>query len=256
MALNSKSLFLYGFEITDENSTVDFKLTGNNLRQATLRLGFYSLSSLLDEMIFQMGLLETAALFSYSVDRSIFGGTQNRVTISCTQSFELLFSSGPRAASSVCSTIGFLAIDKTGATSYVGQSSAGTSLISEQIGYNYISPDYNQEVMGSASISASGLKESIVFQTQEFAEVEFKHIPKANILQWKDFFRWAILQKRFEFTPEVNSPNDTFECTLDGAGRGQMGLGFKFSEMLPTLPNFYSTGKLILRKKVGGSQFL
>lgn len=256
MALNSKSLFLYGFEVTDENSSLDFKLSGGALRQATLRLGFYSLSSLLEEVVFQMGSLEASALFTYSIDRNIFGGTQNRITIISTESFELLFGTGPRNATSIAFTIGFLGIDKTGATNYTSQSSAGTSLITEQIGYNYIAPDYNQEVMGSASISASGLKESIVFQTQEFAEVEFKHIPKANIQNWKDFFRWAITQKRFEFTPEILSPSETFECTLDSAGRGQMGLGFKFSEMLPSLPNYYTTGKIILRKKVGGGQFL
>jgi hypothetical protein len=135
MALEKRSLFLYGFEIKDTNSSLDFKnaALGSEI-QATLKYGFYSLNSLMEEIARAMNEADPSNTYSFSIDRTQAGGTENRVTISTNGAFlTLLFGTGTRVASSIASTIGFLAVDQTGATSYEGVTSAGNSLMPELV---------------------------------------------------------------------------------------------------------------------------
>ena len=131
MALNSLSSFLYGFEVTPNNSSIDFQVVslGPTL-QATLTLGFYSLTGLLAEVSRALQAVDNTNTYTATADRTIAGGTQNRVTIASSGAFfRLLFASGPRTASTSAPLLGYTTTDKTGATSYTGQTSAGTYLI-------------------------------------------------------------------------------------------------------------------------------
>ena len=52
MALTGRSLFLYGFAVTEFNSSIDFRSASlGPVLQATLQVGYYSLSSLADEIV-------------------------------------------------------------------------------------------------------------------------------------------------------------------------------------------------------------
>jgi hypothetical protein len=161
MALRNPSLFLYGFQVTPQNSSIDFRAVSlGPILQGTLNIGYYSLGSLLTELKRAMEAVDVSNIYTVTADRTISGGTQNRVTISTSGGYlDLLFNSGPRASSSVAPLIGFAATDRTGATSYAGSLSAGTVLVPNFIGYNYLSPDFSRKIFGSVNVSASGLKE-------------------------------------------------------------------------------------------------
>lgn len=252
MALSSKSLFLYGFQITPLNSSIDFRVVAlETPRQATLRTGFYSLSSLCTEIVRALQEFDSIDSFSATVDRTVSGGLENRVTISSSSGFfQILFGSGPRASSAVAPLIGFNAVDYTGATSYTGSTSAGTLLITNMTGYNYIQPELYQKSFGNLNISAAGVKEAVVFQIQKFFQVQFKYIPKASAIgEWQTLNSWITQQKEVDFTPEVSNPSLVYNCTLETSSADGMGLSFMMREMLPDFPNLYDTGLMKFRLK-------
>lgn len=253
MALTSKSLFLYGLQVTTTNRSIDFKTSpGGPQINATLSLGFYSLTDLMAEIKNAMESADPYNTYTITANRTYSGGTQNRVTIATSGSYlSLLFGTGTRAASTAAPLIGFLTADQTGATSYTGTLSAGTVVQSTLFGYNYISTNQFKKVFGSLNVSTTGQKEAIVFQVQEFFEVQFKYEPLTKVeLEWAPLLTWMIQQKPLEFTPEVSNPNFFYVCTLEKTSADGKGLGYHLKEMLPNFPNLYDTGKLTFRKKV------
>lgn len=250
MALTDKSLFLFSFQVTESNSSLDFKAaSGGPILQATLTLGFYSLTSLALEIAYQLNATDPYHNYGVSVDRTISGGLQNRVTIVSNGTyFSLLFLTGPRNTSACYSLIGFAKTDRTGSLSYTGTLSAGTAMVTTWYGNNYLPPDIFKKVFGTVNISVSGIKETISYQIQRFTQVEFKYEPQTKVLSdWDTFFEWAIQQREFDFTPEISSPNTFFNVTLESTGYDGKGLGAKMTEMLPDLPFHYTTGLLTMR---------
>lgn len=252
MALRQKSLFLYGLQVTELNSSIDFKseIAGLEL-QATLTIGFYSLTDLAVEVERAMNAADSVNTYTVSVDRTLNGGTENRLTISTSGSFlSILWSTGTRAASSARTLLGFPNADSTGATTYTGTSSCGTVLIPELPGYNYVPETINRRLFGALNISANGTKEAIVFQIQKFIEVEFKYEPEAKVItEWTDFMTWAIQQRGFEFTPEITSPSVIYNVTMERTEADGKGLAYIMREQLPQFPFSYRTGKLTMRVK-------
>lgn len=259
LSVYSSSLFLYNFRVTQNNSSIDFRaVAAETPRQATLMQGYYSLTSLLAEVERALEEADPARNYTASANRTVAGGTQNRVTISTNGAFfELLFSSGPRAASSSATLLGFTTTDKTGATSYTGQTSAGTVLVPNFPGYNYLSPDFNQKVFGSVNVSASGDKEAIVYQIQKFWQVQFKYIPALTWEnEWAILLQWMIQQRRIEFTPDISAADSFFEGTLERTTADGKGLAYFGREMLPEFPDLYDTGLMTFRQNVETDLFL
>lgn len=252
MALRNASLFLYGFQVTENNRSIDFQAaSGGPVLKASLTLGYYSLSALCTEIKRQMQVADPAHTYTVSVDRSVAGGRENRVSVATSGAFlALLFGSGERAASSVAPLIGFQGTDRTGATSYQGTGSAGTRLIPSRVGHNYLPPEAMRKTFGTVNVSASGLKEAIVYATQKFWQVQFKYVPEAEALSdWSQLLTWAIAQRPVEFTPDVSDPERFFVGTLEQAGGDSNGLSFQINEMLPAFPFKYDTGLMKFRVK-------
>lgn len=261
MALQSASLFLYGFTITELNNSIDFKTASLGPEyNATLNNGYYSLTSLMNEIVRAMTVADPASTFTVTADRTIAGGTQNRVTITKLSGgfFSILFGTGTFASSSVATLIGFNTSDYTGFSTYQGYTTAGTSLIPNYTGYSYLGPDFNQKLFGQVNVSASGVKEAIVFNIQKFFQVQFKYIPQATWISiWTSFFQWAIQQRELEFTPEITSPTTFYEVTLEQTTGDGKGLAFKSREMLSeSMPFLYDTGVMTFRLVTQASQFI
>ena len=253
MALQAQSLFLYNYEVTELNSALDFRVVAlETPRQATLELGTYSLTGLLEQIVLQLKAQANLFDFTATADRTVNGGTENRITIDTTSGFfELLFGSGPRFGTSCAPLIGFPATDQTGATTYTGTSTSGTTLIPDLIGYNYLRPEYFKKNFGNVNIAADGTKESIVWQLQEFWQVQFKYEPQTRLIsEWEPLMNWLIQQNPLEFTPEITSPNDFFEGTLEKTSQDGRGLAHTWKEMLPRFPFLYDSGLLTFRKRV------
>jgi hypothetical protein len=252
MALTGVSLIRYGLEVNAFNSSLDFKaVSGGSQISATLLTGFYSLTGLMDEVVRAMNAADPANTYGYTIDRSINSGTENRVTITTSGIFlSLLFATGTRAISSCATLLGYTATDKTGATSYTSQSSAGETFLTARIGYTYQAPETTRKIQGTVNISASGEKEAIVFNVMQFLEVEYRHETQADTFTtWADFFTWAIRQRPFEITPIASTYNTFYDVTLDSTEADGKGLGYQMKEMLPEFPFYYRTGKLRLRLK-------
>jgi hypothetical protein len=245
-------MFLYGYQVTENNRSLDFKANplDSSPRLATLRLGYYSLTSLCVEIARALAELDPTHVYTATADRTQAGGLENRITITSSHTFfQILFATGPRASSSCAALIGFNAADYVSATSYQGSFTTGVRLITERPGYNYSHPDESNSIFGSVNVSASGLKEAIVFAIQSFWSVEFKYEPRQKTrTEWKNFMQWAIQQRRLEFTPEITSPTEFFEGTLESTSAEGKGLGYKMTQMLPNFPDFYQTGSLKFRK--------
>ena len=249
MALSYYSLLNYGIQIGTSNQYIDFKASalGPELT-GTIDIGFYSPASLADAIVAAMQAVDPLNSYSCTVNRTVAGGTQNRLTIATTGTFlSILFGSGSHAASSVAITAGFNRSDYTGATSYTGSASTGIVLIPELIGYNFQDPKQTQKVFGAVNISAAGIKEAVVFNFQKFYEVEFRNEPKSRLLEWQNFFSWAIQQRPFDFTPELNVPTVFNQVTLESTQADGKGLSYLMKEMLPQFPNQYTTGPLTFR---------
>jgi len=252
MALRARSLFLYGFEVTKNNSSLDFRsVNAGPVKLATLNIGFYSLTGLMKEIKRAMEAADPLNTYTVTADRTVNSGQENRVRIATSGLYlDLLFGSGPRVGSSIAPYIGFNAIDRSGGLFYIGNSSAGTPLISELVAYNYTAPTMMRNVFGAVNIAADGTKEAIVWQIQKFFSMNFKQEPEAKVItQWTEFMTWAIQQKPLEFTPEITSPTTFFDCTLESTDRDQKGLGFQMKEQLPDFPFYYQTGLLKFRVK-------
>ena len=259
MALRAQSLLLYGFQVTVNNRSLDFKTAAmGSEKQATLRLGYYSLTSLMTEIVRAMNEADPSNTFNATANRTFNSGRENRVTISTSASYlSLLFLTGTRNASSCRTLIGFNNTDYTGLTSYQGNSSAGIAVVSEKVGYNYMGPEFIKKVFGAVNVSADGSKESIVFQVQKFLQVQFKYEPQAKVIsQWQGLFTWAIQQRPYEFTPEITTPTTFYEVTLESTGADGKGLGFEIKEMLPNFPFDYDTGLIRMRQIVPPGGFL
>lgn len=251
MALSSQSLFLYGFQVTDLNSSFDFRaVSGETPRLATLSLGYYSLTSLLQELVRAIQAVDASHSYTATVDRTVGGGSQNRVTITSTGTyFQILGATGPRVGSSCLPLLGYSALDYSGALFYTSQATAGISLSPAWIGYSYIGPDDFQAVEGTVSRSASGVKEAIVFSVKKYWQVEFKNEPKANLPLWRPFLQWIMLQRPIDFTPEISDPATFYQGTIDKTEMDGNGLGFRVKEQLPQMPNFFGTGLLTFQVK-------
>lgn len=250
MALKAKSKFIYGFEITEQNSSLDFKksASGGEL-QATLRLGFYSLGGLLKEVERAMKEVDLDNNYFVSAIRNVGSSGDVRVVITTSGSYlDLLFGSGSRKATTCAFVLGFLGIDYIGGTSYQAANNAGKHLVTEMIGYNYVDALMNKKVFGSVNVSASGVKEAVVYNIQKFVSVNFRFEPRTKIFsQWTNFLDWAILQRPFEFVPEITSPNKYYDVTLETTTEDTKGLGFEIREMLPNFPDLFEIGNMKMR---------
>lgn len=253
MALKAKSSFLWGLQVTTLNRSLDFRASpGGPVLLASLQLGFYSLTDLLNEIVRAMAAVDHTNTYTVTSNRSFANGTQNRTTFVTSGTYlDLLFGSGPRAASSCNFLLGFPGTDQTGALTYTGTSSAGTVLVPTMWGYNYLSNKHTKKAFGSLNISATGQKEAIVFQIQQFFQVQFKYEPLQFIdSDWVPFLEWAIQQKPFDFTPEITDPNTAYDVTLETTENDDQGLSYQLTEMLPEFPNLYDTGLMTFRLKV------
>lgn len=256
---NDMALFLYGFDVvTDMNRYLNFDIGGSELT-AILNIGNYTATEFFAEVKRAMEVADPSNTYSVTINRAVNGGLENRVTIATSGStLNLLFGSGSNAGdTSVASVLGFAQSDLTGATFYVGFQSAGTILRPDFPTYNYVGPDDNVLNEGVKNVSATGVKETVVFAQQRFFEGEWRYITNFNgntqKTQWQDFLKYATKQLGFEFTASIYEDAEAFiQATLESTPEdGTNGLAFKLKLMQDKgLYRFHTTGLLKFRVRV------
>ena len=241
MALSNQSLFLYGYVIDANNQNISFATSGAEVppstRTAVIPAGEYSLGTLCYAIAAALEAADPLHTYSCTADRSVAGGTQNRVTISTTNTyFGVYFSSGN--VNNPAMLLGFYVNDYTGATSYTGYTTSGTVLIPNMIGYSYLPTTALKKTTASQNQSASGVKETIVFNQLLFWQVQFKYIPSSLLSAWENLVLWLTAQNAVDFTPDITQPNTFYSGTLEDPNQG---MALDMDEMLPEFPNIYQT---------------
>lgn len=254
MSLNTHSRFYYGFDVDSTNSSLDFSEGGPEL-QATLRTGSYTLSEFVVEI---ERALDAAGGQDYSV--SVARATR-KITISAPGVFELLVSTGSRVGSSVYGLAGFSGADKTGASSYVGGSGAGSEYSTQFVLQSFISSeDWRSAAEAVVNKSASGRVEVITFGTEKFTEFEFIFVtdivqsggPIRNnatgVIDLRNLLRFMTTKATFEFMPDEDAA-DTFESLiLESSPSEKDGVGYRLRELFDRgLPGYYQIGPLKFR---------
>lgn len=252
MALKNKSLFNYGLEVTTSNRFITFGTNAgetvllSTARLAQLNLGFYSLTSLMVEIVRALTAADPNHVYTVTANRNISGGLQNRVTIATSGSYLVLYF-GTGNPSNVAPLIGFNSSDYTSATTYTGSASAGTVLVPKQLAYQYLPIEAMRKNYGVQTISAGGIKQSITFSVQKFWQAQFKYIPEADLTSWQPLVDWMILQREFEFTPDITTPNSFYAGTLEEPNKG---MELTLTEMLPQFPFNYQTPVMKFRLRL------
>lgn len=248
MALKSRSLFLYGLQVTTQNRYIDFVADASSYK-ATLSLGFYSLRGLMNEIKRAMDAADLDNVYTVTADRTVNAGTENRITISTNGAdLELLFNSGDNAGANAKDLLGFGDFDYTGDTSYVSVSTAGVALIPGNTGNNWIDPSANRKVMAVIHESASGETEALIYSTKQLFQVQFPWIMESDLSEWIALMNWMTVKRPIDFTPEINTPNTFYESILESTALDSSGLGFSLVEM-PKGTGLYDSGLLKFRVK-------
>lgn len=250
MALTQKSLFLYGYTISATNRFIDFKTSSSgSTLTASIPLGTYSLTLLLSAISSALSAVDLLNTYNVNANRAINGNLENRITISTTGSFlSLLFSSGPNSVNNCSSLLGFSGADLTGSTSYTSTLTSGTSFVPSLIGYNFINPTQRNKCFGKVNLSSSGNRETIVYSTQTYFQMQFKYIPTSEALNsWTPLLNWSTQGKLIEFTPDITQPSNYYEAWLEQTSLDGNGLGYELKEMLPSFPFYYDTGIMLYR---------
>ncbi len=249
MALSNPGLFLYGYTIDSTNALLDFQAVSLGPQiTASLTYGYYSLTTLLDEVARAMNAADTDNVYTATADRSLSGGVQNRVTIATDGAFlSLLSHTGTNGGP--WTTLGFTtASDKTGATTYTGSATTGTGFQPVYIPYNFLSPDQIQLPTAITNISTSGNKETVIYSIQKFWQMQCKYISAyEKTLNFEPMLQWLMQGRLVEYTPDVASSTTFYEGWMESNPGAQNGLGYFLKEMLPDFPNVYDTGLLKFR---------
>lgn len=250
MALRNPSLFTYGYNITPTNQFLPFKDSGGNQYVVTIPIGYYSAQGLANQIKIGMDDISPSDAYEVDVDWTYVSNTENRFRIVTNgASLQLLFATGTNASDSIAPTIGFNASDYTGLTTYIGPSDTGSKVFTELAGYNYLPPTMYKTETSVQTISIRGDKETIVWSTQEFLQVEFKYEPEVKVATtWQDFMDWAAKGRPFDFTPDYTLyPSVVYSVTFEKTAGANNGLGYKFQELLPSFPFLYTTGQIVMR---------
>lgn len=250
MALTTKSAFFYGLEVTALNYALDFQV-GATVYAATLRRGNYTATTLAAEIARAMSEADITHTYSATYGRNVlFGSIVSQFAITGSSAFRFLFASGTRTAVNCAALLGWTVIDTAVSTNQLSNASFGETLEPDLIGYSYQPITSMRKIVGSLNVSASGIKESIIYSNQQFFQVEFKYEPEATALvYWADFFDYATRQNLIEFAEDKSVPAVTIDCTLESTEFDGKGMGYLMKEMLPDFPFFYRTGIMRFRKR-------
>jgi len=176
MAINSFSIFYFGLKIeggSNANNILNFlePNEGNVELAAEIDPGTYTYAELLTAIKTAMDAVGNLD-YTLTVDRS------NRIiTFTSTDTFELLAGTGSQIGISPFSLLGYSAVDKTGASTYDGDSASGDSYSPQFKFQDFDDKDnFKDRQDASVNVSASGEVEVIFFGLVSFYNMSFKFI--------------------------------------------------------------------------------
>jgi len=259
MAIKTFSIFYYGLEITSENNILNFlePNAGNVELVATIDPGTYVYSDLLTKIKTAMDAVGDET-YTITIDRP-----SKQITITGTDTFELLIGTGAQKGLSPFALLGFTgSIDLTGSSAYISDSESGRSY-SPQFQLQDYTPAGNFKKRQDASVnqSASGLVETISFGLVGFFKMSFNFITdliqdgnviktNTNGISDMNSFMVEITKKgQFEFMPDMDDRDAYHKVILESVSGSKDGTGYELKELVAqNLPGYYKLTGIVLRE--------
>lgn len=253
MGLRTKSLFYYGHEVDKTQHFISID-EGSGELVVNLTPSGYSFTELAQELT--RALNEAGALtYSVSADRST-----RKFTITASGNFDLLAGTGAYFGSILYTTLGFNAVDKTGAASYTSDNATGSEWRPQFQLLNYVPSDLREgSIQATQDESGSGAIEVVNFGTVNYMECEAKYITnrcdKPSILDLDTnavnnamaFLKYARKKNRVEFMPDRDDLNNFEKFILQRTAESNNGLEVKLYEM-SGIQDYFETRSLTFRK--------
>ena len=252
--IQTLSVFYFGTTITTDNQSLDFDESGSEL-QATLQVGDYSLTELIDEAVRAMN----------EVGGQTYSGTLNRTTrkptISATSNFTLRTNTGSRFGTSVYPLLGYsTAADKTGSNSYEADNGAGSEYRPQYILDEYTErDDYRVKEDAVVNRAVSGEIQSVTYGDGARITMTIKLITNNTNLNQTyfysnatgkadaiEFMNYLITKAKVEFMPDVDTRSTYYKLILESTELSETGTQFQLLNM--QFPGFYTTGPLLFRE--------
>jgi hypothetical protein len=262
--INTYSGWTYGHTINENNRFLEFEETISGVLTAELNVGSYTLTQYVAEVARALNASSLNNTYSTSLDR-----TTRKITITGSDTFSLLISSGSTALQSAYSLTGFNGVNLTGQLSYEGDSPSGSFFEPQFLLQDFI-PFENDQKANNVTVSEtpSGELEVIKFGDVNFLSCNIKYQrnqgldePRAkdNIIKFSttgytdllSFLRYAVTKAPMEFVPDVNTPASFTQCLLESTPKENKGTGFRIRELYAEgLADWYETGTLVFRKLI------
>lgn len=254
MSIDTKSVFYYDVVVDAGNLAIDLD-DGTGVIQISLDTGSYTFT----------GLAQHAQSKLREFGNQDYVVTPNRdernYTISAPLAFDLLFTSGPRSEQSAANLLGYSGSDKTGSSTYTGSLTVGSAYFPQFFLQQY-KPTRLNRAKNRASINetAAGAVESVTFgdvrrmecnityvNDNDFCQGFFDRDPNAvdNLV---DFMEYLITKGPIEFMEDRDNRDSFEELLLERSPQSGDGTAFDLQELLPSLPGFYETGRLVFRR--------
>lgn len=248
------SKFYYGHQVTTLNLNIPFDEGGPELT-AQVQTGSYTLSEFI---VVVQDALNVAGANTYvvSVDRDT-----RLITISADGTFSLLVATGATIDSGLFGLLGFTGADRTGSTSYTGDTESGSVYRPQFKLQSYIDRTNFQEAQdASVNVSATGAVEVISFGINEFYEMDIKFITNLpmdgkvirnnpnGLENAVSFLQDITLKNRFEFMPDEDDSDEFSKVILESTPGSNDGTGYRLKELFTkNIPDVYETGIMKLR---------
>ena len=254
MALTTRTAFIYGHTITDENEFINFSENGIDELAATVENGSFTLSEFVDLVASALNDVGDNT-YTATIDR-----TTRKITISADANFDLLVTTGTQTAISAFSLIGFTT-DRTGASSYEADIASGDIFEPQAPLYDYAAFENNEySVQSKVNESSSGQIELVTYGTKQLMECNIKYITNitgqnlvtdnpTGVADANKFMQYIRLKRPIEFLPDKNTTGSFTPCFLESTSKAPSGDSYMLRELYSEkLANYFETGKLVFRK--------
>jgi hypothetical protein len=247
------SVIYYGHTITSANYLLDFS-EGFGELTAELRPGKYSFNDLGLEI---KRALDEAGVFTYSV---VINRATQSYTISATGTFSLLVTTGTHIGSSPFSLMGFTGADRTGASTYTGETSGSTYYPQFKL-QNYVgSEDLRTSIDASINEAASGELEIVTYGLKKRVEFNLRfitNIPMDGVIvknnptgleEARLLMQYLITKAPIEIMYDIADTNTFETLILDSNTEDSKGTAYRLRELYDRgLPDIFETGVMKFR---------
>ncbi len=258
MTINTRAKFYYINPVTKDNQYINFiePLQDNVEITTTVPVGSYTHTELVNAVISAMN----------GVGKLTYTGVLDRdtrvLTISSTENFNLLVTTGSNAGLSIYPLIGFTA-DKLGLSSYDSDEALGTEFVPQFPLQSYEdSKDNKTAISPSVNEAASGVKEIVRFGNRKQYAFNITFITdnevggngpwlatNVNAVEEANaFLDFATDQNPLEYMADMDDTNTNVKILLDRTPQSRVGTDYKLKELInKNLAGYYETGKLVFR---------